>query len=617
MARALDGRQAGELQRAFALLQAGQPGEALAVARRLVDIAACSADAQQLLGMCLSRGGQIEAALDAFARALELAPDHPLILSNYVLALRQAGRVRAALRLALRATEIASDSPKAWLELSVAAQAAGDPALAASAGARALRLQPDSLPALQAVGNAARAGEDLAAAEKAYRTLLARDASQHQAWLGLGDVQRRAGRPDLALATCEQALRQLGVSAELVDARTGAIVDAGRIEEALQLAASVVREHPGFATGWSTLADLAWEYAAPDQRDACLAAFAAAARSQPHNLPLRLAYARFLQNTGNVGEALAQLDALYAAQPSPSLLLMRAQAYDALGRDAQARDCYARLQHSGWHEEPSFLNAWARHLLRTGDFPAAAAAAEAATRIAPLDQQAWAWLATAWRLLGDEREHWLCDYDRLVGLVDVEPPPGFADDETFLQALSELLDTLHRARREPMQQSLRGGSQTPGRLFGRPDRLLEATWQSLLHGIERWLANLPEDPGHPFLSRRRRSVRLGGSWSVKLWSSGSHANHIHTDGWMSSAFYVSLPPSVQAAGSADTSPGAIQFGQPPRELGLGLPLRRVMAPRPGMLALFPSYLWHGTIPFHDQAPRVTIAFDMLPHMIPG
>jgi len=28
--------------------------------------------------------------------------------------------------------------------------------------------------------------------------------------------------------------------------------------------------------------------------------------------------------------------------------------------------------------------------------------------------------------------------------------------------------------------------------------------------------------------------------------------------------------------------------------------------------LFPSYLWHGTIPFRDTAARTTIAFDVTP-----
>jgi hypothetical protein len=38
----------------------------------------------------------------------------------------------------------------------------------------------------------------------------------------------------------------------------------------------------------------------------------------------------------------------------------------------------------------------------------------------------------------------------------------------------------------------------------------------------------------------------------------------------------------------------------------------VLRPVPGRLALFPSYLWHGTVPFSDAEPRLTVAFDMKP-----
>ncbi|MFW5927161.1 MAG: putative 2OG-Fe(II) oxygenase, partial [Wenzhouxiangella sp.] len=75
--------------------------------------------------------------------------------------------------------------------------------------------------------------------------------------------------------------------------------------------------------------------------------------------------------------------------------------------------------------------------------------------------------------------------------------------------------------------------------------------------------------------------------------------------------YVWLPPSVRDRDDGDHA-GHIQFGQPPVELELGLEPRRIIRPRPGHLALFPSYMWHGTVPFEDDEPRITIAFDMVP-----
>ena len=37
-----------------------------------------------------------------------------------------------------------------------------------------------------------------------------------------------------------------------------------------------------------------------------------------------------------------------------------------------------------------------------------------------------------------------------------------------------------------------------------------------------------------------------------------------------------------------------------------------MRPKPGRLALFPSYMWHGTVPFTTDESRLTIAFDAVP-----
>ncbi len=58
--------------------------------------------------------------------------------------------------------------------------------------------------------------------------------------------------------------------------------------------------------------------------------------------------------------------------------------------------------------------------------------------------------------------------------------------------------------------------------------------------------------------------------------------------------------------------GWIKFGEPSIEVALDNPIRRAVQPVPGRLVLFPSYMWHGTIPFHDTQPRTTIAFDVVP-----
>lgn len=595
------------------MLQAGQAEAALAIGKRLLAEAAQAPDVHQLLAMCHAESRNTGEAEKAFLRALELAPNHPLVLLNYAAMLRKTDRLDAALAALQRAVDVAPDFGKAWTDLGFTAFAAGrhQPALAALK--RAVGLQPDSVLAWHVLGNASRATGDLEAAEAAFRKVIALAPEHRTAWINLGAVLRLSGRPDEAITCFERIAKGADASPELADALVGALLDDGRLDEAVQLSRRVAGEHPDFVPGLVTLANLLWEYGpALGSDDTAPGLFRAAIRQQPHNPALRTAFIQFLLSTRSAEEALAQIRIVRMHADQPALAAMEADALEILGRSQQAGTLYARLYREWGSGVPAFLNAYARHLLRAGKWDAAAQRATEATQADPENQEAWAYLGTAWRLLADPRESWLCDYDQLIGVVEIEPPTEFADPSDFLQALKSALNRIHKARREPVQQSLRGGSQTPGRLFGRRDPVIAAAQASLLRGVERWLATLPAEDRHPFLMRKTRSVRMGGSWSVKLWSSGNHVNHIHPEGWMSSAFYVSLPPCIGSPRAEDSQAGHIQFGQPPLELDLGLSPRRVIRPEPGKLLLFPSYMWHGTVPFEDEQPRITVAFDMTP-----
>ena len=62
--------------------------------------------------------------------------------------------------------------------------------------------------------------------------------------------------------------------------------------------------------------------------------------------------------------------------------------------------------------------------------------------------------------------------------------------------------------------------------------------------------------------------------------------------------------------------GWISFGSPPQVLGLDLPPYAQLEPKPGRLILFPSTMWHETLPFED-GERLVIAFDVMkPKLLP-
>ena len=105
----------------------------------------------------------------------------------------------------------------------------------------------------------------------------------------------------------------------------------------------------------------------------------------------------------------------------------------------------------------------------------------------------------------------------------------------------------------------------------------------------------------------RDSFGYAGAWSSRMKAHGFHDNHIHPQGWISSCYYVAVP---QATEDQDTRQGWIKFGEPASQTGLKE--RRAIQPLPGRLVLFPSYMWHGTIPFAENSVRTTIAFDAVP-----
>ena len=120
------------------------------------------------------------------------------------------------------------------------------------------------------------------------------------------------------------------------------------------------------------------------------------------------------------------------------------------------------------------------------------------------------------------------------------------------------------------------------------------------------MKTIGHDPSHPLLRRNSEAYRVQGAWSVRLQSHGHHVNHVHPMGWMSSAYYVDLPKNM----SGNDKQGWIKFGEP--NLNIDQPAEHYVEPKAGRLVLFPSYMWHGTVPFVGPDTRLTLPFDVVP-----
>ena len=249
------------------------------------------------------------------------------------------------------------------------------------------------------------------------------------------------------------------------------------------------------------------------------------------------------------------------------------------------------------------LEVWRiRHLLRTGRIDAACRLIDAALS-SDRALTIWPYAAIAWRLAGDPRWEWLeGDLARLVSVIDLSA------EISDIGSLEQSLRQLHAGKGEFLDQSVRGGSQTDGPLFTKVDPQIRALRAIIVGAVRRHIGSLPPvDTRHPLLGLPRdRNIGFSGSWSVLLRSAGFHANHVHPEGWISSALYIHLP--TKAASDPPTA-GWLTLGEPQAELGLELEPLLQIEPKPGRLILFPSYTWHGTRPF-SEGERLTVAFDV-------
>lgn len=247
--------------------------------------------------------------------------------------------------------------------------------------------------------------------------------------------------------------------------------------------------------------------------------------------------------------------------------------------------------------------------LGLGDARKALALGDTLLGQAPDDQYLIALQTTAWRILGDERYWQLCDYPALVVPYRLDVPAPWGNLSDFLGDLKRGLGKLHDAfRHRLLFQSLRHGTETTGDLSRSTDPAVQALFRAFDAPLRDYLARI----GHgadPLRHRNTGTYRFSGGWSVRLRAPGFHRNHVHPNGWISSACYIDLPGVM---GSPDNREGVLVFAEPGILTTPALPSQHEVRPAVGTLVLFPSYFWHGTLPFSGDQPRLTVAFDAVP-----
>lgn len=417
----------------------------------------------------------------------------------------------------------------------------------------------------------------------------------HNLAAALGDM----GDAAAALRAADLALARGGDAPETWLVRARALLALSRLDEArMSLEGALVRR-PGYVDALKDKANLIWMMTG-DAQAAMAVLDGAAAGADPRLALVRSQVARDILGDRPAYDALRP----WLSGSSDAAVLLAA-ATAAAGFDlalglSHAEDAVRLIPHDPWARK-----ARAGLLIAMGRDAQALPDLEAIAAEQPADQNAWALLQTAWRRLDDPRALSAADYARLVRTYDLTPPPG-VDPATWLGKAAEGLRRLHPFRAEPLGQSIRSGVQAALDPRHAGDPSIHAVFQALDAPIQDYIAAMSGE--EPMARRRGEGHEIIGAWSVRLTAGGRHSDHIHPNGWISSALYIQTPDVAEDAPRA----AWLRFGAASLGAGMEMPAEHWVEPKPGRVVLFPSYLWHGTEPFTGGGERLTIAFDVQP-----
>ncbi len=423
---------------------------------------------------------------------------------------------------------------------------------------------------------------------------------QHDLAATLGDVGQNAEAAEIAACAISKGLDRY--EAHLVHAR--ALAGLLNLDAAEAAYRQVISKNPSEAMAHRELAQLVWMRTGDSAKSE--AALLAAIQQQPGDLSLQVMRAEI---RGQMGDPQTQFEILEGLAAStgrhPQICHYAARAALACKDFAPALE-FAALAYRAAPDEHDVAAVYVTALLANGAADAALAVIDRLRAAQPDNQYFVALQATAWRMREDERYHAVFDYDSMVWSAYLDTPPGWSTLDAYLDELAGALTEAHCFRQHPFFLSVRNGSQIAS-ITKSENPAMRAFACAVDGPLHEYAGRL--GPGEDPLRRRLRGgCALLDAWSVLLPPNGFHVNHVHPEGWLSSACHIHPP----AEDPEHPHAGWLKFGEPGCATSPSLGPERFVRPEAGKLVVFPSYMWHGTVSFSKGAPRLTVAADFAP-----
>lgn len=373
--------------------------------------------------------------------------------------------------------------------------------------------------------------------------------------------------------------------------------------------------------------------ATPRHRLAAVALARSGLARAPDNPSLHLALARALAGTGELDEAESALSLALARLPDHEALYEELAHVLARQGKVEAALACARDRDAPW-ASPFAFNLLVRQGRRaeTAHLEAAVAAVkpadpdllesrvkrvrgepekllalcEDALRHDPAAAHALHYKAVALAQLGRGGEAAeLMGLDRFLQVMPLPAPPGFGSGDDFRALVRSEIVANPGLHRDPAGHATRSGLRT--RVFPvQGDLAATALVGAIRAAVDSYAEALDGD--HPFV-RARPGWATFTPWALLFRGAGHQLPHHHPGCWLTGVYYVSAHYDPPRPGAP--APGKLRIGGLPGWAGIDPPWPVLeIAPTPGTLILFPSFVPHETIPPGEGAERISVAFDV-------
>ena len=156
------------------------------------------------------------------------------------------------------------------------------------------------------------------------------------------------------------------------------------------------------------------------------------------------------------------------------------------------------------------------------------------------------------------------------------------------------------------QDLLNNGVQSAGNLFILDDPSIGTIKKIIVERIQSY-RNKYKDSEDGFIKKWPKDVDLYG-WIIDLKKGGSLNSHMHKLGWLSGSLYLKL--EKQQGSNQGNIIFDLNGGDYPTESKLYSSIEFNI--EKGDIVLFPSSIFHKTVPFESENNRITLAFDIKP-----